>query len=187
MILCFVSIFYVSLFWKTVFESLLLHCNVDDTIQPIANTTDHRTSTFLFWQNYCFYCLVKKVEFVLYKQLVLVFFFVAFQLIKNKIFFLRFLFFMYILFELCWVNCEYHRPNHVHVPFHRLFAMLFTTELYLCRGGFRGGYLVTCHPLFSDRTLQSEILVMESLFLTLVSKFIRKYYPAIFIHVLHLL
>lgn len=46
-------------------------------------------------------------------------------------FFLRYLFFMYILFELCWVNCDYHRLNHVHVPFHRLFAMLFTTELYL--------------------------------------------------------
>ena len=43
------------------------------------------------------------------------------------------------------------------------------------RGGFRGGDLVTCHPLFSDMTLQSQILVIESLFLTSVSKFIRKY------------
>ena len=43
------------------------------------------------------------------------------------------------------------------------------------RGGFRGGDLVTCHPLFSDMTLQSQILVTEPLFLTLVSKFIRKY------------
>ena len=34
---------------------------------------------------------------------------------------------------------------------------------------------MTCHPLFSDMTLQSQILVIESLFLTLVSKFIRKY------------
>ena len=42
-------------------------------------------------------------------------------------------------------------------------------------GGFRGGDLVTCHPLFSDMTLQSQILVIESLFLTSVSKFIRKY------------
>ena len=40
------------------------------------------------------------------------------------------------------------------------------------RGEFRGGDLVTCHPLFSDMTLQSQILVIESLFLTLVSKFI---------------
>ena len=49
--------------------------------------------------------------------------------------------------------------------------------IYICiyRGGFRGGDLVTCHSLFSDMTLQSEILVIESLFLTLVSKFIRKY------------
>ena len=44
-----------------------------------------------------------------------------------------------------------------------------------CRGGFRGDDLVTCHPLFSDMTLQSQILVIESLFLTSVSKFIRKY------------
>ena len=43
------------------------------------------------------------------------------------------------------------------------------------RGGFRGGDLVTCHPLFSDMTLQSQILVIESLFLTSVSKFMRKY------------
>ena len=43
------------------------------------------------------------------------------------------------------------------------------------RGGFRRGDLVTCHPLFSDMTLQSQILVIESLFLTSVSKFIRKY------------
>ena len=43
------------------------------------------------------------------------------------------------------------------------------------RGGFRGGDLVTCHPVFSDMTLQSQILVIESLFLTSVSKFIRKY------------
>ena len=56
------------------------------------------------------------------------------------------------------------------------------------RGGFRGGDLVTCHPLFSDMTLQSQILVIESLFLTSVSKFIRKYLlPTIFIHVLLLL
>ena len=34
---------------------------------------------------------------------------------------------------------------------------------------------MTCHPLFSDMTLQSQILVTEPLFLTLVSKFIRKY------------
>ena len=33
----------------------------------------------------------------------------------------------------------------------------------------------TCHPLFSDITLQSQILVIESWFLTSVSKFIRKY------------
>ena len=43
------------------------------------------------------------------------------------------------------------------------------------RDGFRGGDLVTCHPLFTDMTLQSQILVIESLFLTSVSKFIRKY------------
>ena len=43
------------------------------------------------------------------------------------------------------------------------------------RGGFRGGDLVTCHPLFSDMTLQSQILVIESLFLASVSRFIRKY------------
>ena len=43
------------------------------------------------------------------------------------------------------------------------------------RGGFRGGDLVTCHPLFSNMTSQSQILVIESLFLTSVSKFIRKY------------
>ena len=43
------------------------------------------------------------------------------------------------------------------------------------RGGFRGGDLVTCHPLFSDMTLQTQILVVESLFLTSVSKSIRKY------------
>ena len=42
-------------------------------------------------------------------------------------------------------------------------------------GGFRGGDLVTCHPLFSDMTLQRQILIIESLFLTSVSKFIRKY------------
>ena len=59
--------------------------------------------------------------------------------------------------------------------------------LYKFRGGFRGSGLVTCHPLFSDMTLQSQILVIESLFLTSVSKFIRKYYPTIFIHVLLLL
>ena len=34
---------------------------------------------------------------------------------------------------------------------------------------------MTCHTLFSDMTLQSQILVIELLFLTLVSKFIRKY------------
>ena len=45
----------------------------------------------------------------------------------------------------------------------------------MVRGRFRGGDLVTCHPLFSDMTLQSQILVTESLFLTSVSKFIRKY------------
>ena len=45
----------------------------------------------------------------------------------------------------------------------------------ICRGGFRGGDLVTCHPLFSDMTLQSQILVIEPLFLTSVSKFIWKY------------
>ena len=45
----------------------------------------------------------------------------------------------------------------------------------IIRGGFRGGDLVTYHPLFSDMTLQSQILVIESLFLTSVSKFIRKY------------
>ena len=44
------------------------------------------------------------------------------------------------------------------------------------RGGFRRGDLVTYHPLFSDRTLQSQILVIESLLLTSVSKFIRKYF-----------
>ena len=43
------------------------------------------------------------------------------------------------------------------------------------RGGFRGGDLVTCHPLFSYMTLQSQILVIESLFLTSVFKFMRKY------------
>ena len=43
------------------------------------------------------------------------------------------------------------------------------------RGGFRGGDLVACQPLFSDMTLQSQILVIDSLFLTLVSKYIRKY------------
>ena len=43
------------------------------------------------------------------------------------------------------------------------------------RGGFRRGDLVTCHPLFSDMTLQSQILVTEPLFLTSVSKSIRKY------------
>ena len=59
---------------------------------------------------------------------------------------------------------------------------------YSTRGGFRGGDLVTCHPLFSDMTLQSQILIIESLFLTSVSKFIRKYLlPTIFIHVLLLL
>ena len=47
-------------------------------------------------------------------------------------------------------------------------------KLYF-RGGFRGGDLVTCHPLFLDMTLQSQILVIESLFLTSVSKYIRKY------------
>ena len=47
--------------------------------------------------------------------------------------------------------------------------------LNACRDGFRGGDLVTCHPLFSEMTLQSQILVIESLFLTSVSKFIRKY------------
>ena len=46
---------------------------------------------------------------------------------------------------------------------------------YIHRGGFRGDDLVTCHPLFSDMTLQSQILVIESLFLTSISKFIRKY------------
>ena len=34
---------------------------------------------------------------------------------------------------------------------------------------------MNCHLLFSDMTLQSQILVIESLFLTSVSKFIRKY------------
>ena len=43
------------------------------------------------------------------------------------------------------------------------------------RGGFRGGHLVTCHPLFSDMTLQSQILVTEPFFLRL-SKFVRKYF-----------
>ena len=49
------------------------------------------------------------------------------------------------------------------------------SDKYNHRGGFRGGDLVTCHPLFSDMTLQSQILVIESLFLTSVSKYIRKY------------
>ena len=43
------------------------------------------------------------------------------------------------------------------------------------RGGFRGGHLVTCHLLFSDMTLQSQILVTEPFFLR-VSKFIRQYF-----------
>ena len=43
------------------------------------------------------------------------------------------------------------------------------------RGGFRRGDLVTCHSLFSDMTLQSQILVTEQFFLTSVSKFFRKY------------
>ena len=47
--------------------------------------------------------------------------------------------------------------------------------IIICRGGFRGGDVVTCHPLFSDMTLQSQILVTESLLLTSVAKFIRKY------------
>ena len=45
------------------------------------------------------------------------------------------------------------------------FALKFLYSL-LERGGFRGGDLVTCHPLFSDMTLQNQILVIESLFLT---------------------
>ena len=47
--------------------------------------------------------------------------------------------------------------------------------MYISRGGFRGGDFVTCHPRFSDMTLQSQILVIESFLLTSVSKFIRKY------------
>ena len=35
----------------------------------------------------------------------------------------------------------------------------------LLRHGFRGGDLVTYHPFFLDMTLQSQILVIESLFL----------------------
>ena len=46
----------------------------------------------------------------------------------------------------------------------------------MVRGRFRGGNLVTCHPFFWDMTLQSQILVTESLLLTSVSKFIRKYF-----------
>ena len=51
---------------------------------------------------------------------------------------------------------------------------LFTDQGQIFLRG-RGGDLVTCHSLFSDMTLQSQILVIESLFLTSVSKFIRKY------------
>ena len=46
---------------------------------------------------------------------------------------------------------------------------------HLSKDGFRGGELMTCHPLFSNITLQSQILVTERFFLTSVSKFIRKY------------
>ena len=47
--------------------------------------------------------------------------------------------------------------------------------IHLLRGGFKGGNTVTCHPIFSDMTLQSQILVVEPFFLW-ISKFIRKYF-----------
>ena len=58
---------------------------------------------------------------------------------------------------------------------YREVACPFSCTTVSFRGRFRGGDLVICHPLFSDMTLQNQILVIESLFLTSVSKFIRKY------------
>ena len=48
-------------------------------------------------------------------------------------------------------------------------------KVFWDRGGFSGGDLVTCHPLFSDMALQNQILVSEPCFLW-ISKFIRKYF-----------
>ena len=50
-------------------------------------------------------------------------------------------------------------------------------NVYWPRCGFRGGDLVTCHPLFFAHDFTQPNFVTEPLFPTSVSKFIRKYYP----------
>ena len=49
---------------------------------------------------------------------------------------------------------------------YREVACPFSCTTVSFRGRFRGGDLVICHPLFSDMTLQNQILVIEPLFLT---------------------
>ena len=48
-------------------------------------------------------------------------------------------------------------------------------NVYWPRCGFRGGDLVTCHPLFFAHDFTQPNFVTEPLFPTSVSKFIRKY------------